>query len=217
MVRIFETALYTEREKELPSTGKHILAHYDDETVVVYQAFCPEIAEFALEEGEFANAPGFNLHRITWIKPGFLWMMHRSGWATKINQERVLAIWLDRVGFDAILRKAVMTSFHPALHTNQQQWQARIKSSAVRVQWDPDYAPDDSRLARKAIQIGLGGKTAMHYAHGGWIIDIADMTDMVREQKVNATAPFKDLFVPVERPYPVFDPQVARRIGVISQ
>ncbi|MFM7854759.1 MAG: DUF4291 family protein [Flammeovirgaceae bacterium] len=29
---------------------------------------------------------GLSLNRMTWMKPNFLWMMYRSGWATKHNQ-----------------------------------------------------------------------------------------------------------------------------------
>ncbi len=208
------TELYITRETLLPECGNYILAQYDDDSVIVYQAYCPEIATFAVEEGEFANAPGFNIRRMTWIKPGFLWMMHRSGWATKLNQERILAIRLDRVGFDAILRKAILTTYHPKLHTHEAQWAAQMKSSAVRVQWDPDYTPDDVRLERRAIQIGLGGKTAMHYASGGWIIDIVDITEMVVTQRQQAKPPYDNLTLPRERKYPIFDPQVAMRLGV---
>ena len=35
--------------KEWPRRGRHILAQYDDHSVVVYQAFCPEIAEYAVK------------------------------------------------------------------------------------------------------------------------------------------------------------------------
>jgi hypothetical protein len=37
---------------------------------------------------------------MTWIKPSFLWMMYRCGWATKPGQERVLAIQITREGFE---------------------------------------------------------------------------------------------------------------------
>lgn len=40
---------------------------------------------------------------MSWIEPSFLWMMFRCGWATKVMQERVLAVRLRREGFDAIL------------------------------------------------------------------------------------------------------------------
>lgn len=44
------TESYVEqRDKVWPTEGKHILAQYDDDSVVVYQAYCPEIADFAVK------------------------------------------------------------------------------------------------------------------------------------------------------------------------
>jgi hypothetical protein len=43
-------------------------------------------AAHAVAQQTFRACPDFSLRRMTWIKPGFLWMMHRSGWATKPNQ-----------------------------------------------------------------------------------------------------------------------------------
>ena len=37
-----------QRDGVWPKAGRHILAQYDEESVVVYQAFCPEIAEYAV-------------------------------------------------------------------------------------------------------------------------------------------------------------------------
>lgn len=40
---------YSKQQKEIwPKEGKHILAQYDDKYIVVYQAFCPEIAQYAV-------------------------------------------------------------------------------------------------------------------------------------------------------------------------
>ena len=45
----WETEKYVyQKENHWPPTGKHILAQYNEDTVVVYQAFCPAIAEFAV-------------------------------------------------------------------------------------------------------------------------------------------------------------------------
>ena len=55
-------------------------------TVVVYQAFNPEIAQYAVQNQHFGG-PAYNFNRMSWIKTNFLWMMYRSGWATKKNQE----------------------------------------------------------------------------------------------------------------------------------
>ena len=41
---------YQEQEDKIwPKEGKHILAQYDDNSIVVYQAYCPEIAVFAVQ------------------------------------------------------------------------------------------------------------------------------------------------------------------------
>src|SRR5690349_5716597 len=75
-----------------------VRADHDDSTIVVYQAYRPEIAEGALAAQRFV--PPFSLGRMTWIKPSFLWMMERCGWATKPGQEYVLAVRITRAGFD---------------------------------------------------------------------------------------------------------------------
>ena len=46
----WRTQSYKEQQDEVwPKEGKHILAQYDDESIIVYQAYCPEIAEFAVQ------------------------------------------------------------------------------------------------------------------------------------------------------------------------
>lgn len=37
-----------QRDGVWPGKGRHILAQYDEDTIVVYQAYCPEIAEYAV-------------------------------------------------------------------------------------------------------------------------------------------------------------------------
>lgn len=67
-----------------PATGRHILAQFDDESVVVYQAYRPAIGHFAAAYRYFGGAFSFN--RMSWIKPNFLWMMYRSGRGSKNEQ-----------------------------------------------------------------------------------------------------------------------------------
>jgi hypothetical protein len=45
---------------------------------------------------------------MTWIKPSFTWMMHRSGWGAKERQERILAIEFLRSGFEWALAHACL-------------------------------------------------------------------------------------------------------------
>ena len=50
----WKTQLYMEQEgKEWPSEGRHVLAQYDDQGVVVYQAYCPEIAKYATDNQRY--------------------------------------------------------------------------------------------------------------------------------------------------------------------
>ena len=71
---------------------------YTEETITVYQAYNPDLGDSAARHGRFPDT--YNRGRMTWIKPSFLWMMYRSGWATKVRQERVLAITITREGFE---------------------------------------------------------------------------------------------------------------------
>src|SRR3954463_2177368 len=85
-------------------SGRHILAQFDAESVIVYQAYRPDIGHFTAQNGYFGG--GFSLNRMSWIKPNFLWMMYRLGWGTKQGQELTLAVRLRRDAFDEILRVA---------------------------------------------------------------------------------------------------------------
>ena len=47
------TESYMEQSTSVwPAEGRHILAQYDEDSVVVYQAYCPEIAEYAVKHQE---------------------------------------------------------------------------------------------------------------------------------------------------------------------
>ena len=69
--------------------------------------------DFAAEHGWFGGP--FSYQRMSWIKPNFLWMMYRCGWATKEGQERVLAIELPRREFAAFVDSAVSTSWRESV------------------------------------------------------------------------------------------------------
>lgn len=84
------TAADEEFEWENNMRNKEIRAVYDSKKVRIYQAYAHEIAYEAVKLGTFGKH--FKLNRMTWIKPSFLWMMYRSGWAGKTGQEHILAI-----------------------------------------------------------------------------------------------------------------------------
>ena len=195
-----------------PRAGRHILAQFTDDAVVVYQAYRPAIGHFAARHKFFGGT--FSLNRMSWIKPNFLWMMYRSGWGTKEGQEVTLAIWLQRTAFDDILRQAVPSSFAPAVYADEAAWKRAVAQSSVRLQWDPDHAPDGSALERRAIQLGLRGDMLTQYARA-WIVDIEDISDVVAEQRPRAQlGDHGRLMAPREKVYPIGDPEIAARIGV---
>ena len=68
------TELFNEQKARWPNSGRHILAHFDDETLVIYQAYRPTIGNYAIKHGELGG-PDFSFSRMSWIKPNFLWMM----------------------------------------------------------------------------------------------------------------------------------------------
>ena len=48
-----ETELYLEQSKHWPRNGQHIMAQFDETSVVVYQAFKKSIATYAVENQRY--------------------------------------------------------------------------------------------------------------------------------------------------------------------
>lgn len=208
------TTLYVEQKQNWPEQGCHILGQFTEDTIVVYQAFPKAIAAFAVTQGYLGG--NFRLERMSWIKPNFLWMMYRSGWATKVDQEHVLAIHLQRTGFEELLRQAVHSHYVPTLYETELQWRQAVAESAVRLQWDPDHDPFGRSLPRRAIQLGLRGQILLQYAQQ-WILSIEDITDFVHAQQQFVQSGHLDrLLTPVERIYPISDVALQKRLGIFS-
>lgn len=182
---------------------RQVRAQFDDDSVTVYQAYRPEIADPAVAAGTFVEP--FSRSRMTWVKPSFLWMMYRCGWATKPGQERVLAVHLTRAGFEEALSQAVISHFDPAFHADAQAWRAELTGSQVRLQWDPERRPDGSGLPYRSLQLGLSGTAVESYVDR-WILGITDITPNLAAIQAGSQP------LPVERPYPLSE-AVAKQIG----
>jgi hypothetical protein len=193
------TESYLAQQSHWPTRGQHILAQYDDYSIVVYQAYRLSIGHFAARSGYFGGE--FSFTRMSWIKPGFLWMQHRSGWSHKEGQEVTLAVRIQRTGFDEILRLAVPSNYQRHMYASQAEWKKAVEQSSVRLQWDPDHDPSGRPLERRAIQLGLRGEILARYARE-WIVEIEDITDFVAEQRKYAHGDYAELVVPRERVYP---------------
>ncbi|MFD0556799.1 uncharacterized protein DUF4291 [Stackebrandtia endophytica] len=173
-------------------TPQHqIRADYDDRTIVVYQAYSPAIADAALRAGTFV-AP-FSFHRMTWIKPSLAWLMHRSNWARKAGQERILAVRITRRGWEEALANSVLTTADPD----------RLAQAGVHLQWDPERSLRGAALNHYSIQVGIG-RRFIRTLVDEWLVELTDITpkvrkaaDLVRSGK-NAAR-----LLPTERVYPL--------------
>lgn len=157
-----------------------LLAQHDNETVTVYQAYKPSIGLSAARNGHFRNSE-FSFSRMTWIKPSFSWIMNRSGWATKKNQELVLAIRLHRQYFDELLEQSVETRWDAAKFSSIEEWRIALKDSDVLVQWDPEHhVLSGAPLSYRVIQIGIRRKALEGFNSCG-IVSILNITERVHE------------------------------------
>jgi hypothetical protein len=188
-----------------------VRADYDRTTIVVYQAYRAEIADAAVRAQRFVEP--FSLNRMTWIKPSFLWMMGRCGWARKPGQERVLAVRITREGWETALSNAVLTSYKPGMYADRADWQRQLKQGSVRVQWDPERTLAGAELDARSIQVGLSRHIVADYVDT-WTVGIRDLTptvrkmaDLIKEGRRDRAAEL----LPKERPYEL-PPHIARRL-----
>ncbi len=167
-------------EKGLPQEGNFILGQMNGGNIIVYQAFNNRIADYAIKNQKFGGS-SYSFKRMTWIKPNFLWMMYRNGWAEKENQERILAIEISHTGFIELLEQGVSTSYD-SYYGNEEAWREKLQNSDVRIQWDPDHNPKGDKLKRRAVQIGIKDRLLEKF-NSNFVQSIADITSFVKEQK----------------------------------
>ena len=190
-----------------------IRADYDERTVVVYQAYRPEVALPTVQHNRFV--PPFSLTRMTWIKPSFLWMMERSNWARKPGQEHVLAIRIARAGWEEALADAILSSYRPGVYRDEDDWRRQMDQAHVVVQWDPERSIHGASLPYKSIQVGLSRHIVQRYVED-WTVEIRDITSRVRTLRDLIQSGHADKAkaqLPRERVYPL-PPAIAHRLGI---
>jgi hypothetical protein len=195
---------------------RQIRASFDGETVIVYQAFSSQIAEPALAGGRFV--PPFRLNRMTWIKPSFLWMMYRSGWATKPGQERVLAVAITRIGFEWALSHSSLSHYATAVYATEAEWVRAQEETPVRIQWDPERTLQQQPRSYRTIQIGLVEEAVRRYVND-WTVRIEDVTGLahtIHDLVVAGELSAANEIVPRECPYPLPKDLIAM-VGATSQ
>lgn len=178
-----------------------IRADHDTDSIVMYQAFSDAIADAALANGRFVTP--FSFTRMTWIKRSFLWLVHRSNWARKPGQQRILAVRLSREGWETALSRSVLTTSHPDAVTD----------AAVHVQWDPERSIRGAALDHYIIQVGVG-RGLIRTLADEWTLGIDDLTPTVRKIATRVQSGQADRarrLLPAERAYPL-PPALTRRI-----
>ena len=158
-----------------------IRAIYDESSVRMYQAFADDLASIVLDKGRFVDP--FRLDRMSWIKPSFNWMMYRSGFATKTGQTTILAIDMDRKGFDWLTENSVPSQFDSSIYHSPGSWKEAFLRTSVRVQWDPERAWNLAPLHDvRTIQLGLSGDALYDYVNK-WAVRITDVTALAHAHK----------------------------------
>ncbi|MEU4356576.1 DUF4291 domain-containing protein [Streptomyces virginiae] len=181
---------------------RQIRATHTDTTITVYQAYAPHLGLPAARDGRFP--PAWKRERMTWIKPSFLWMMYRCGWAAKADQETVLAVEITRDGFDSALRGACLSHYEAGVHAGRAAWQESLRGAPARVQWDPERDLHLNPLPYRSLQLGLSGPASRAYADE-WTVSIRDVTPLAREVHGLLRSGRDDAahaLLPVETPYP---------------
>jgi hypothetical protein len=195
---------------------REIRADYDSKTIVVYQAYAPAIAVAALNAGRFV-AP-FSFQRMTWIKPSFLWLMHRSNWGLRHGQERILAVRISRLGWEKALSLGVLTSFDPKAFASPERWEAEFGAAKVHIQWDTERSLRGAALPYYSIQVGISRHLIREFVEE-WLVGLEDLTPRVRKMNDLLRSGREDKarrLQPQERVYSI-DDALGRRLLISKQ
>lgn len=189
-----------------------IRADYTQNTIVVYQSYNKIIAKSAVENQKFSTPFSFN--RMTWIKPSFLWMMERSNYGQKSNQECTLAIHIKREAWEKALRLAVLTSPEKRVYPDSQNWEEQFEKAHIYVQWDPERNIKGNKLEYRSIQVGISRHLIEEF-NEEWIVKIEDYSPLVKKilslTKQGEYNKAKKL-LPIEKIYPL-PHEIAHKIG----
>ncbi|MEV4500228.1 DUF4291 family protein, partial [Micromonospora arborensis] len=119
--------------------------------------------------------------------------------------ERVLSIDITREGLEWALARACLSHYDRDLHGDRATWTRQLKTSPVRVQWDPERSLQLKALPYRSLQVGLSGEAVDRYVDE-WMVAITDITptvhrvrDLLRRGDEQAAA----AHLPVEQVYPL--------------
>lgn len=192
---------------------QEIRAEFDKKTITVYQAYNEEIALPAIKNNKFENPFSFN--RMTWIKPSYLWLMERSNWGEKSNQDYILGIKMKRECWEKALSLGVLTHPDKDIYANGFEWEKQFSEAKVHIQWDPERTLRGEKLEERTIQVGIS-RFLIEEFNNEWITEIINLTPLTKKinqlRKIGKYKEAKKL-LPQEKIYPL-DSQIEKRIGI---
>jgi len=192
---------------------QEIRAEFDKETVTVYQAYNKNIALSAIKNNKFEKPFSFN--RMTWIKPSFLWLMERSNWGNKSNQDFILKIKIKRENWERVLSMGVLTDPDKHVYSSGFEWEKQFKEAKVYIQWDPERTLKGGKLQERTIQVGISRYLIEEY-NNDWISEIVDLTPLVKKiNLLRKAGKYKEAkrLLPKEKLYPLNN-EIEKKIGV---
>jgi len=192
---------------------QEIRAEFDNETITVYQAYNKQIALPAIKNNKFEKPFSFN--RMTWIKPSFLWLMERSNWGNKSNQDYILGIKIKREYWDNALSLGILTDPDKEIYTSGYEWEKQFKVAKIHIQWDPESTLKGGKLRERTIKVGISRFLIEEY-NNDWIDKIVDLTPLVKKMDVLRKAGKYDQvkrLLPKEKVYSL-NKDIELRIGI---
>lgn len=192
---------------------QEIRASFDKGTITVYQAYSKNIALSAIKNNRFEKPFSFN--RMTWIKPSYLWLMERSNWGTKSNQEFILGIKIKREAWEKALILGVLTHPDKQIYKNGFEWENKFKSAKVHIQWDPERTIRGGKLQERSIQVGIS-RFLIEEFNNEWITEINDLTPLTNKiHQLKKKGKYKEAkrLLPKEKVYSL-PLEIEKRIGI---
>ena len=196
------------REQALPASGRHLLATFDNDQVVVWQAHSGDVARRALAAGRFGG-PGWSTDRLSRMRLSLPSLLDRCDWGRRPGRERILAVTLRRQGLDAMLRQAAHGAYEPGVYASPASWRLATRYANVMIGWYPDRDPGGAELARATLRLGLRDAALARFTEE-WVVGVEDWTGWVREHR---DARRRELPVPRVRPYPLQQGELERLVG----
>lgn len=174
------TIPYSQHENELPQSGRQLIGYEEEDGIYLYQSFDAATAAYAVVRQKFGGR-NYDFAETAWMTPSFLWMMDYSGWSSKPGKNRILAIQVNRKGFENILREGVYDKFQEDMYEEESAWRAAVQNSDVRIEWDNDYDVKGKKLDRETLQIGLKSSALVRF-NRNLIRRIVDVTPFAEKQ-----------------------------------